>query len=473
MARENQGLQIALIGSVLVAILLGVMSFLWLRSSQDTAKRLKDRTDEVRKLSDEKSQLVDEIKELRRMIGVGETEKLADLQAQFKKDSESWLGTFPEKNRFYRAGLEYMFATVKEKSTALADAKAEIQQWKDKFEAKEANTAPVIQKFETAASSATSDYQAERAKIREQVEQSTKLQSEVAAQLASVKKESDTVAAKAEATVQNVKKDAQKWVVLANGLQRKVNGLTEPVPGQFDGEIRWVNQQAHTVWINRGQADNLARLMTFTVYPAETIDMTKATKKGSIEVTQLLGDHLAEARILDDKLIDPFLPGDKINTLTWNPGDQKHFALTGYMDIDGQGSNEYQKVRSLITTAGGVIDAEVTDKSARVGQLSINTRYLVVGAAPDAKRDPKGAKYYNEMITEARARSIELISLDKLLEFIGYQKQMTRVQFGPGGNAADIKPTSRSDGQRVSRGDVSDIFKKRMPPIRAGGISAY
>lgn len=472
MARENQGLQIALIVSVMVCIVLGVMSFFFLRSSQDTAKRLKDRTDEARKLSDEKSQLADEIRELRRMIGVGETEKIADLQTQFKKDSETWLGTFPEKNRFYRAGLEYMFTTVKEKSVALSDAKTEIQQWKDKFEGKEASTVPVIKKFETAATSAASDYQAERAKIREQVDQTNKSQADVVAQLASTKKEADTVATKADTKVLDSKKEVVKWVKLAGDLQKKVNGLTEPVPGHFDGEIRWVSQQDHTVWVNRGRADQLTRLITFTVYPADAIDMTKATKKGSIEVTQILGDHLSEARILDDIATDPILPGDKINTLTWSPGEQKHFALTGYMDIDGQGSNDYQKVRNLITAAGGVIDAEMTDKGKRLGQLTINTRYLVVGNAPDGKRDPKAAEVYTAMIGEARTRNIEPLSLSKLLELIGYEKQMTRVQFGPGGNASDLKAKPSTDSQRLSTGNVSPIFKKREPPAR-GGASSY
>jgi hypothetical protein len=201
--------------------------------------------------------------------------------------------------------------------------------------------------------------------------------------------------------------------------------------------------------------------------------MTKAAKKGSIEITQILGDHLAEGRILEDNPVDPFLPGDKINTLTWSPGEQKHFALTGVMDIDGQGSNDYQKVRNLITSSGGLIDAEMDAKGKRLGQLTINTRYLVVGNAPDAKHDPAGFANYSAMIKEATARSIEPISLNKLLELIGYEKQMKRVQFGAGGNAAELPPSNTSTGQRVSRGDVSDVFKKRMPPVRAGGVSAY
>ena len=472
MARENQGLQIALIASVMVAIMLAVATFFCLRSYQDTSKRLKERTDEARKLSDEKNVLADEVKELRRMIGVGETEKIADLQAQFKKDAGTWLGTFPEKNRFYRSGLEYMFTAVKEKSGALADAKAEIQQWKDKYEAKEASTVPVIKKFETAATSAASDYQAERSKLREQVEETSKIQADVVAKLASSKKETETVAAKAEAKVQTGQKEMAKWVEVARGLQKKVNGLTEPVPGHFDGEISSVSQQSRTVWINRGRADKLNRLVTFTVYPAETIDMTKAVKKASIEVVQVLGDHLAEARILDDNPIDPILPGDKINTLTWSPGEQLHFAMAGEMDIDEQGTNDYQRVRNLITSAGCAIDAAMDEKGNRTGELTINTRYIIVGKAPDSKRQPKQSATYIAMLREAEHRNIEPLSLSKLLELIGYEKQMTHVQFGPGGNASELKVKPDERAQHITRGSVSDVFKKRQPPARAGA-SAY
>ena len=71
-------------------------------------------------------------------------------------------------------------------------------------------------------------------------------------------------------------------------------------------------------------------------YPADLSNLKIEGNKGSIEVTHVLGDHLAEARVTDDKLADPILPGDKVYTPLWNPGQKRHFALAGFFNIDGR-----------------------------------------------------------------------------------------------------------------------------------------
>ena len=85
-------------------------------------------------------------------------------------------------------------------------------------------------------------------------------------------------------------------------------------PGSFDvadGRVSWVNQNG-TVWINLGAADSLRRQMTFTVYDADQHDAAKAEKKGSLEVTRILGDHMAEARITEDDPKNPIITGDQV-----------------------------------------------------------------------------------------------------------------------------------------------------------------
>jgi hypothetical protein len=222
------------------------------------------------------------------------------------------------------------------------------------------------------------------------------------------------------------------------------------------------------VWINLGAADALTRLTTFSVYPGDAVDLSKAVKKASVEVTQLLDDHMAEARVIDDKDADPILPGDKVHTPTWSPGERKHFALAGFMDIDGDGTNDQGKVRNMITASGGVVDAVVDEKGKREGSLSIGTRYFIQGTAPDAKRTPEWYQGYSKMIKEADALAITKIDLARLLEMIGYQKHHKVVQFGPGGNASELPPDP-STGRRLT---TSDVFKERRPPKPTGG-SAY
>ena len=62
-----------------------------------------------------------------------------------------------------------------------------------------------------------------------------------------------------------------------------------------DGRISYVNQNG-TVWINLGTGDSLRRQVTFSVFDSDLHDASKSKKKGSIEVTRVLGDHMAEAQ---------------------------------------------------------------------------------------------------------------------------------------------------------------------------------
>ena len=61
------------------------------------------------------------------------------------------------------------------------------------------------------------------------------------------------------------------------------------------GEITWVSLPNKLVWINRGRADSLQRQTKFTVYSADSTNAAKAVKKGTVEVTQIEGDHSAQA----------------------------------------------------------------------------------------------------------------------------------------------------------------------------------
>ena len=168
------------------------------------------------------------------------------------------------------------------------------------------------------------------------------------------------------------------------------------------GEIRWVDQRTGTAWINLGRADSLQRQVTFGVYPADITDMTTGGKKASIEVTQVLGDHLAEAHVFDDKLVDPIMPGDKIYTPVWIPGEKRHFALAGFLDPNGEGKNDVQTVKDIIAVNGGVVDCYLDDKGKKVGDMTVNTRYLVLGEAPTEKSQPAIAGI-TKMLTRGRA----------------------------------------------------------------------
>ena len=107
------------------------------------------------------------------------------------------------------------------------------------------------------------------------------------------------------------------------------------------------------MWINLGSADALRRQITFSVFDADKQDPAKTDRKGSIEVTKILGDHMAEAHITNDDPQNPILTGDQILQPGLASRQALRFALTGIIDLDGDGRSDMKMARDLIELNGG------------------------------------------------------------------------------------------------------------------------
>ena len=254
-----------------------------------------------------------------------------------------------------------------------------------------------------------------------------------------------------------------KLTNLAKQYDQKSETLNKMTAETFDaplGEVRWVNQHTGTAWINLGRADSLIRQVSFSVYPADITNLTTSVKKASIEVTQFLGDHLAEARVTDDKPDDPIMPGDKIYTPIWSPNQPKHFALTGLLDVEGDGQSDLSTVMNLITMNGGLVDCYLNDKGEVIGHMTINTRYLVCGKNFDESgTEADCEKAYGAMTNTAAKLGIPSIPLQELLERTGWKNPTPVVRYGKDLNLKDFAPKATGP-QKKSTGHV---FVPRQP----------
>ncbi|NQU22099.1 MAG: hypothetical protein HQ567_12505, partial [Candidatus Nealsonbacteria bacterium] len=136
-------------------------------------------------------------------------------------------------------------------------------------------------------------------------------------------------------------------------------------------------------------------------------------------------------------------------------GELRRFALTGFIDIDGDGKSDEEVVANLIKMNGGVVDS--------VNEMSINTRYLVVGEQPRDK-DTEGLAKHSKMTEIAQEKGIETISLNKLLEMMGWKNRTHTVKFGRGANPNDFRAKPPGGVVPESSGNVSGRFKERRPP---------
>jgi hypothetical protein len=239
------------------------------------------------------------------------------------------------------------------------------------------------------------------------------------------------------AIAQELSKVEQVRELLAGKLnETKTETFEEP-----DGKIVSVNQREQTVWINLGRADNLGRQVNFSIHEKGTSSVTASARKGSVEVVRILDNHLAEARIIDSSDARPILPGDVVYSPTWTAGRQLRFALAGLMDINGDEKSDRTEVRNLILANNGLIDADVDELGGRSGRLSIDTRYLVLGQRPTEKTASEAIQSYTAIQKEAYDLGIEKISLQKLLDMMGYEGTVRSVSLGRHARSEDFKAT--------------------------------
>lgn len=466
---ENQGLQIALIILFILFILLSLSTFVFFKDYQEADSRAKKDAQAAIEKSQALTTTVDELNKLKQFIGLKADDDVKKVESTFTDDMNKYGASLPAEKKFYRDALEASFASLNSIQAQLTAAKDEITQLKAVNSAFEKTATEKVTASEDAKAKALADLEAERGKFMEAQKKSEEEKKQLVDQLAKVQQESA-------ASVEKVKKDlevVQKTVGAANERGDKLAGEVDRLSGKTfagdDGEIRSVNQRLHTVWIGLGRADALRPQTTFTVHaPGQKPNDPNTKVKGKIEVTQILGDHMAEAKVLEDSLRDPILPGDKIYTPLWDPGRREHFAIAGSIDFDDDDKDDRERLRHLIELNGGVIDAELEADGNIKGHMSVNTSYLILGK----QSGEKTRESYNSMLQTAKQFSIPVLSAQTFLDQIGWHNTSQLVRFGHDSNIQGVLPRELPDGGlRLSPGRTSELFRQRRPTGQ--GTSAY
>ena len=464
-ASDNQGLQIALIVFVILTIMLSVATFMLFNSAQDAELRSQaDREEATRSMAAVRAN-EEEIEQLKRLIGVDPGLKLPDVQRQASEDMERFAATVPEEQRFYRPALEYLAGVLRGVNSELVDEKSTTLTLAARNEERDEIKQSQIDEHSKHADEAradlakrTQDFAEARAELerrlreREQEVQQLRTQTETAT--AASRREIDDLTAQLRLKEEQLKK-----------VLEEIEGLRQETFEVADGYVREVDARRGLVWIDLGEADHLRRQVTFSVFGPDANNFRKIVRKGAIEVTQILGPHLAEARITEDTILDPFIRGDQIHTPLWKPGRPERFALAGFMDLDDDDQSDRDRVRDLITMAGGLSDAELTDTGETLGAMTLDTRYLVLGQSR-----PEVEQGLGEWEAKAQELGVERISLSRFLDYVGWTDPERTLRYGRS-RPSEYAPAEPDGGRPVSSGVLGEQFQPRRP--RSQGGSTY
>ncbi|HEX4144556.1 MAG TPA: hypothetical protein VHY91_13700 [Pirellulales bacterium] len=458
-ARENQGLQIALIVCAMLVIGLGVFAFVLNNNSKDEALRTASAESKAKAASDTLTKAVEEMGQLKLLMGYGARDEVPTILANYKKDVESYAATMRESEQNYRNIVSQLATELQKQSALLVDAELRNEQMQSDFNNKEKSNLAEIEKYKAGLNQSKEELEQERSNFNEARDKLKAQDAEYARKFEDRRKKFDEEVAKnakdLDATETSLRNTLESQEKLAAKLKNQ-----ELSTELTDGKVTWVNQNGRLVWLNLGSEDGLRRQISFTVMASDVINPVKAVKKGTIEVTRILDGHLAEARIMDDDPSNPIMPGDQLFSAAWQPGHAEHFALVGLMDLDKDGVSDLDKVRNLITVNGGVVDAELKDDGTRVGQMTVDTNFLVQGDQPTDKSNKSSDyfKNYSEMRRESTLLPIKTISLADLVGYLGYKDRERTVPLGADAKPSDFRPRAPNE---VPRHSNNESFKKR------------
>lgn len=463
--RESDGLRAAAIIFVMLIGILSVSTYWFFKLYDEQYAKASQLQKDVAQANTLARNDRDEINELKRMIGYAPEDTLETIRTAFDGDMQIYGATFPEENRFYRPILESMNRELVAVTQREAASVAREQDLKNRLAAVETTKDKQIEAFKQNMDKIAADVAGERNKFNTDRTRVTQESEKLAAKLTSIQGEVANVETKSKEKIQEYQKRLNTVSQLYEAVKEKEAERSVAGHEQPAGHITWVNQRANVVWINLGQADSLRRQINFSVYPVDTNNMALPDKKGSIEVTRIIDQHMAEARIIEDDPSNPLLPGDKIHSPVWRPGYRESFALAGVMDLDGDGRSDRDKIRDVISLNGGTVDLELLDNGEIQGKMTINTRYLVLGDVPTGvEKDEKMVNNYSAVTGEARELGVETIPLNRFLSLMGWNPDERTVQLGRGAQSSSFKATYPEGVRRPPYGSTNSEFQERARP---------
>jgi hypothetical protein len=467
-ARENQGLQIALIIFVMLAIILSVTTFLFYRNFQGAKAEAASAKDAASKAQTAEREAQDERNMLLRLVGFAETDRRTDYEpkanANINKYNEYFKLNLADDRRSLNNLVEEMAKTINNKHKELVAAQAEIETQKTGREKEKNEFASALQVITQDKDKAVADKEAAKAAFVAQVASLNQSKDQAASMIAKKDQDLQQLASTTAQQFKTLRDQLGKSQQVVTDQGETIDQLRNPVPTVPDGKIAWVNQRDNIVYVNVGSADGLPRRTTFSVFDKDATDATTAVQKGSIEVLNIRAAHMAEARILESSNSDPIVPGDIIYTPLWSPGQTPHFAIAGRIDFENDGVSDREKLKNLITYNGGVVDAEVDDKGKVVGQITPKTQLLILGVPPDDRQEEL-VKAFSQLKGEAKALGVPNMKVEAFLNQIGYSVRATTAGTGNNGQPREL----RNPGRQADNTDTSgEAFRTRRPPEKNG-----
>ncbi len=244
-----------------------------------------------------------------------------------------------------------------------------------------------------------------------------------------------------------------------------------------DYKIVSIDRTGSLPYINVGHGDRVNPQDTFSIHGIGTDGRPLPEIKGTLEVINVVGEHLAQCKILTvkDTNKDPILKGDVLYNPTWNPNSRKRIAIMGIVDLTGDGKDQIYELIGQLERQGVLVDAYLDPSTLEIRNtpgITPKTDLLIIGDGIDSVKAPRGVinekmallnKSINEMRLAAKENGVISVDLRKYLEMSGYRVPKNYFQLGPNPNPVfSNKPNPK--GAPVSKEEPAKEEAKKAEP---------
>ena len=478
MAAKDSVVQGSLITCIIFLVLSLVGNF-FMFQSMDKAVAAKIQADQSKANADNLSRNQSEkIQIMQAMLGVGQ---LTDVQFQGLLDSSSADDDmqaveqqFVQDMSLLGEGLDrtypslggYLMNAIRDRNDQLVRAKSDYQGKVDELAGVVRRESARADEAEKAKDDLNTQLQRTRAELAEARESHNKQQGLLQDEVTKAVQRFQNFQVSAQQKEGQLKKHAS---TLQDTIEKQKDTIQSLRNDEFEsaqGKVVHVMPGGNLAFINLGKADGLVTGVTFSVIDQDDVRVTDAEPKGLLEIKSVPGDHLAEARIVYNKALNnPILADDLIYTPFWAPGQQVEIAMAGLMDLTGDGRDNSAELKSMIASTGAKISAHVDPTGAKSGNLTFDTRFLVLGRETE---DGAALASLGKIKTEAKQLGITFISLTKLMGYLRSMDSELIVPLGSAARASDFEPKPRAGAGRRTMSTVSSLYD-RDPPERGGG----
>lgn len=366
------GMEITNLVFIALALALGVASYFLFNNVSEKKQEIAAANAQTSALKSEVSSMNSDFAKLKEKLGYQDVDDVNVLDEEMRKDVEKALGKVEENSTYrdivvalganYQAKTAELNATYQDQLNEAMRVETSETNKTDNQQTAFADQTKVLEEGHAASiASATKSYDDLNASFKEQTGELNKL-------IDSTKKEIEL----AKQDTADFKELREKFEAENQSLSRRVDDLANATYERADAQIVYADQVLKLVRLNVGERDGVRPLTTFNVYPPNALDMNDSTSKGCVQIVRTLGEHMCEAKILEDEMSNPVQEGDLVYTPLWRPGDVIRYALDYKLDINKDRRSDLDEILTLVRGAGADVAAYIDDDGELKGVSSID-----------------------------------------------------------------------------------------------------